>query len=311
MTTRISDNATQPRVGCVYRPQFAPERLAATARAADDAGVDDLWLWEDCFLAGGVAAAAIALSHSDRLAVGVGVLPAPMRNVALTAMEIATLARAYPGRVRIGVGHGVQDWMAQIGAKVASPMTLLREYLTCLNGLLRGERITFHGRYVHLDDVRLDWPPNPDVELLAAAMGPKTLRLSGELASGTVITGGTTPDELRAAIENIRSGTVLRTQQGTHSVVTYLLCTTGPHARKDLRDEIEHWGFDPDSDVGVFGTADEIAAGARRWLGAGADTLVLQPTAEADIEEFVRFVGTEVRPRLCGRDDADRPGMAT
>jgi hypothetical protein len=39
-------------------------------------------------------------------------------------MEIATLARAFPNRVRIGVGHGVQDWMAQIGAKVDSPMTL-------------------------------------------------------------------------------------------------------------------------------------------------------------------------------------------
>lgn len=42
-------------------------------------------------------------------------------------MEIATLDRAFPGRVRIGVGRGVQDWMRQVGAGVASPMTLLRE----------------------------------------------------------------------------------------------------------------------------------------------------------------------------------------
>lgn len=180
------------RLGCVYLPQFAPERLAATAAAADEAGVDDLWVWEDCFLAGGVSAAAIALSHSRSLSVGIGVAPVPMRNPALTAMEIATLARAFPGRVRVGLGHGVQGWMAQIGARVESPMTLFREHLTCIGALLRGERVTFHGRYVHLEDVALDWPPDPGTELLAAAMGPKTLRLSGELATGTVITQGTT-----------------------------------------------------------------------------------------------------------------------
>jgi len=74
------------RVGCVYRPQLGPERLASVARRADEAGVSELWLWEDCFLSGGISAAAIALSHSTRLTVGVGVLPVPMRNVAGTVV---------------------------------------------------------------------------------------------------------------------------------------------------------------------------------------------------------------------------------
>lgn len=286
------------RVGVVFRPQIPPERLAAAARAADDAGLDELWLWEDCFLAGGVSAAAIALSHSTELTVGVGVLPVPMRNVALTAMEIATLARAFPGRVRIGVGHGVQDWMAQIGQRVDSPMTLLREYLTCLTALLRGERVTFVGRYVSLDGVALDWPPPAGTEVLAAATGPKTLRLSGELAAGTVLAGGTTPDDLGAAVAHIRAGGDLRPERAAHSVVAYVLCATGPTAQADLRAEIEHWELDPADDVGVAGDAGEVAAGARRWAEAGAATVVLQPAAGADIEGFVRFVGAEVRPML-------------
>ena len=296
MTSEGPTTGPTPRVGCVYRPQTAPERIGAAAAAADAAGLDELWLWEDCFLSGGISAAAIALSHSTRLTVGVGVLPVPVRNVALAAMEIATLARAFPGRLRIGVGHGVQDWMAQIGERVGSPMTLLREYLTCLTALLRGERVTFHGRYVDLDEVQLDWPPDPAPRILAAAVGPKTLRLSGELAAGTVITGGTSPDQLRDAVSHIRAG------QGSgahrHSVVTYLLCTTGADAGRDLRDEIGEWGFDPGADVGVSGTAEEIAGASRRWLRAGADTLVFQPRAAAPIEEFVDFVGTEVAPLL-------------
>lgn len=286
------------RVGCVYRPQFAPEHLASVATAADEAGLDDLWLFEDCFLTGGISTAAIALSHSSRLCVGVGVLPAPMRNVALTAMEIATLARSYPGRVRVGIGHGVQDWMAQIGEKVESPMTLLREQLTCLTALLRGERVTFQGRYVHLDDVQLEWPPDPATEVLAAATGPKTLRLSGELASGTIITSGTTPIALRSAIQHIRAGQALRAGSQPHSVVTYVLCTTGASARQDLLDEIARWGFDINSDTGIHGDADEIARASQRWLDAGTDTIVLQPRTDVAIDEFVRFIGREVRPRI-------------
>ena len=289
-------NDTMIRVGCVYRPQFAPERLAATARAADASGLDELWLWEDCFLAGGVSAAAIALSHSSRLVVGVGVLPVPMRNVAVTAMEIATLVRSFPGRVRIGLGHGVQEWMGWIGERVASPMTLLREYLTCLDALLRGERVTFDGRYVHLDAVALDWVPAEPVELLVGAGGPKTLRLSGELASGTILTGGTTPDAQRAALAHVRDGANGR----PHAVVTYVLCTTGPTAEADLRGEAEFWELAPTPDVGVFGDAAAIASGVRPWLEAGTDTVVLQPTAAVDVERYVRFVGEEVRPLLTG-----------
>lgn len=279
------------RIGCVYRPEFPPEHLAAAARTADQAGVDELWLWEDCFLAGGISAAAIALSNSDHLTVGVGVLPVPMRNVALAAMEIANLSRAFPGRVRIGVGHGVQDWMAQIGEKVASPMTLLREYLTCLKGLLRGESVTYTGRYVSITDVQLRWPPDPGTELLAAATGPKTLALSGELASGTVLTGGTTPDEVRTAITHIGA-------HRPHSVVVYLLCALGAGAREEIEREIEYWKLDATTDVAVHGEPAEVAAAARRWIDAGADTLLLQPTAQTDIQSYLHTVGTEIRPLL-------------
>lgn len=283
------------RLGCVYLPQFAPERIAATARAADDAGLDELWLWEDCFLAGGMTGVAIALANSDRLTVGVGVLPVPLRNVALTAMEIATLHRAFPGRVRIGVGHGVQDWMKQVGAKVSSPMTLLREYVSCLTALLRGENVTFHGRYVTLEDVTLDWPPESAVELLTAAVGPRTLALSGELSDGTILTQGTTPEQVRDAIGYINSGQAAATP---HSVVTYVLCATGQDAAQQIRNEITRWDLDSLADVHASGEAAEIVAAVQRWIDAGSDTVVLQPAPSVRIEDFVLFLGAQVQPLL-------------
>jgi alkanesulfonate monooxygenase SsuD/methylene tetrahydromethanopterin reductase-like flavin-dependent oxidoreductase (luciferase family) len=252
-------------------------------------------------LSGGISAAAIALANSQRLKVGVGVLPAPMRNVAGTAMEIATLARAYPGRVRIGVGHGVQDWMAQIGERVASPMTLLREYVTALSALLHGERVTVEGRYVQLTDVCLDWPPDADTELLVAAQGPRTLALSGELGSGTVITGGTTPEGVREARQHIHSGIAKRSEPRPHSIVVYVVCATEPDAERKVRDELAHWTFDASKDLTAHGTPEEIAASATRWIDAGATTIALQPPGDADIEDFVNVIGRQVMPLLGSR----------
>src|SRR5262245_5223369 len=161
-------------LGDVFRPQYPPEQLRAVAETAEAAGLEQLWLWEDCFGEAGVSAAAPALAWTSRLRVAIGVLPVPLRNVALTAMETATLHRLFPGRVIVGVGHGIQDWMGQVGARAESPLTLLREHLGALRALLRGERLTAHGRYVHVDDVALGWPPAAAPAIFSAAAGPRT-----------------------------------------------------------------------------------------------------------------------------------------
>ena len=53
-------------------------------------------------------------------------------------------------RLKVGIGHGVQDWMRQAGAAVASPLTLMREYVTALSDLLAGRSVTVYGRYVRI-----------------------------------------------------------------------------------------------------------------------------------------------------------------
>ncbi|WP_201274653.1 hypothetical protein [Mycolicibacterium sp. CH28] len=62
------------------------------------------------------------------------------------------------------------------------------------------------------------------------------------------------------------------------------------------------WGLENNADVGVYGTAEQIASGLARWTDAGADTLVLQPPVDADIEDFVTFVGEELTPLVKSAD---------
>jgi alkanesulfonate monooxygenase SsuD/methylene tetrahydromethanopterin reductase-like flavin-dependent oxidoreductase (luciferase family) len=212
-------------------------------------------------------------------------------------MEVATLDRLFPGRVTIGVGHGVQRWMEQVGARVESPMTLLDEYLDALRALLRGERVTASGRYVTLDEVALDWPPPKQPPIYVGVVKDRTLRLAAAAGDGTILTGGTAPDrvrEVRALLDEVgvEAG---RTER--QPIVVYLQAATGPTAAARMDAQRVRWEYGADSDVVAMGDAKAVAEAVRRWYDAGADSVVLQPTPDdPDPEGFVRFVATEVRP---------------
>ena len=287
-------------LGVVHLPQYPPARLRDVALAADAAGLEELWIWEDCFLTGGVSTASAILAWTERLRVGIGLLPVPLRNVALTAMELASLEAYFPGRTVPAVGHGVLDWMSQVGERVASPMTLLREYTVALRALLAGGSVSTDGRYVQLDDVTLDWPPAVPPPLLLGATRPRTLQLAGELGDGTVLSSDTTPEDVRAARVEIDRGRALAGRTGPddhHRVAVFVLAATGPDGAARVEKELRRWDFDPTRDVAVVGDAADVAAGVQRWVDAGADTVVLQPTAdEPDLCGFVDFVAQQVRP---------------
>ncbi|MCC3327261.1 LLM class flavin-dependent oxidoreductase [Nocardia abscessus] len=283
-------------LGAVFRPQNPPELLRAAADMAEATGLEELWLWEDCFLESGIACAAAALAWTDRVRVGIGLLPVPLRNVALTAMEAATLHRLFPDRLILGVGHGVQSWMAQVGARVESPVTLLSEHLAALRALLAGEQVTVAGRYVHLDAVALDWPPTTPPKVYAGARGPRSIRLSGEHADGTLLDSITDANGVRAARTLIDEGRAAAGRTDRHHVVANLLAVTGPDAEARLAAERTS-AHAPGA--GVAGDAHAIAAAATMLAEAGADTVVLQTTADdPDPAAYLRFVAEQVRPLI-------------
>lgn len=85
-----------PQLGLAFVPTLPPERLHSLATTAEAVGLDELWVWEDCFKESAIASATASLAWTSTLRVGIGLMPAPLRNVALTAMELATIERMSP-----------------------------------------------------------------------------------------------------------------------------------------------------------------------------------------------------------------------
>lgn len=278
------------RIGTIFSPYpHPPEELREAARVAEGEGVPELWLWEDCFRSSAWAAAAGALAATDHLRVGVGISPFPLRNVAASAMEVATIERMFPGRLLPGFGHGVQDWMRQVGAKAASPLTLMREQVPALRALLAGEAVTTEGRYVRLRDVSLDWPPATAPRVYAAAEGPRTLQLAGEVADGVILDSRHTVDEIRVAVDTVRAGWAGAAREGRPDVVAYVLTAFGPGASDRVAAALSDY---PDAaDRALAGSVGEVAEGVARFQAAGVDDVVLLPTDDVDLSVFFAAVG--------------------
>ncbi|MFJ4205472.1 LLM class flavin-dependent oxidoreductase [Streptomyces sviceus] len=270
---------TNVRIGVMYDRDWAPEGLPEFARQAEALGLDDLWVVEDLGWNGGVSAAAVALGATQRIRVGIGIAPAPLRSPALLAMELATLARVFPGRLVAGIGHGVQEWMAQVGAAARSPLALLEETITSVRTLLRGERVELKGREVRLDGVQLTHPPAEAPPVVAGVVRPRSLELSGRVADGTVITEGHGPHDL----ENARALIVKGGAASDHTLTVFAFACVGDDAdevARALRPHIEGhaaWlGRPPHEVFTVSGTAGQASGRIRELATAGADTVVLR-----------------------------------
>jgi alkanesulfonate monooxygenase SsuD/methylene tetrahydromethanopterin reductase-like flavin-dependent oxidoreductase (luciferase family) len=220
-------------------------------------------------------------------------MPAPLRNVALTAMEVATVAGLFPGRFAPAIGHGVQSWMGQVGARVESPLTLLREYADALARLLAGETVTVAGRYVTLDAVALDWPPEAVPPVLIGGEGPKTLQLAATSGAGTVLTSALTEQQIIASIAAIREAN----RGAPHEVIAHLMITRGPGAADLLAAELAGWPSAQASAGIAAREPGEVAAAIDRLAAAGATTVLLHGVgAEPDPIGLVEWIGRDVAP---------------
>jgi 5,10-methylenetetrahydromethanopterin reductase len=286
---------TRTSIGAMIRRDVPPNEVPDHARSIQS-GFEELWVVEDLPFAGGISQVGAVLDATTEVVVGHGIAPAPFRNPVALAMEWATLAELHPGRLAAGVGHGIQAWMGQIGARVESPLTLLRESVEAIRRLLAGETVIVDGRYVQIDDVRLEFPPGLAPLISTGVSGPRSLRLSGMVADGTILAGIHGPAEVHEAGNLIAEGQVAGGRVGDHRLTVFAAFHVG-----ESEDLGEHDPDVADAWAAIGPEPGVVIEQLQSIIDAGTDALILVPIGR-DPGEQLQIAATEIVPALSAHE---------
>jgi probable F420-dependent oxidoreductase len=219
------------------------------AREVERAGFASLWTNEARGRDSLLVCQAWALA-TERLEVGVGVVPLWTRSAAQLAMATATLQEASDGRFLLGLGVShpgtMEPWH---GAEYGKPLTAARETMEVLHALGRGDTADVDGEVVRSQRFRLGIAPTPPApRVYLAAMGPKMLALAGERADG-VLLNWSSADEVRRAGDRVRGAAAAAGRDaGDVPVATYVRVAVDPDraaARRALAQEIGQYAALP------------------------------------------------------------------
>ncbi|MEV6103629.1 LLM class F420-dependent oxidoreductase [Streptomyces sp. NPDC051940] len=167
----------------------------AVAKEADRLGYDVCWAAEAY---GSDAATVLAWvgAQTERIDVGSAIFQIPARTPAMTAMTAATLDTLTGGRFRLGLGvSGPQVSEGWYGVRFDKPLARTREYVEIIRKAMSRERLTHEGEHwtLPLPDgpgkpIKLTvHPVRERVPLYIAAIGPKNLEQTGEIADGALV----------------------------------------------------------------------------------------------------------------------------
>ena len=164
----------------------------ALAREADALGFCCAWVAE-AYGSDAVTVLAWVGAQTSQIGLGSAILQIPARSPAMTAMTAATLDTLSGGRFRLGLGvSGPQVSEGWHGVRFGQPLQRTREYVDIVNLALSRRRVRYSGEHYTL--------PLPDgpgkalgltvhpvrehIPIYLAAVGPKNLELTGEIADG-------------------------------------------------------------------------------------------------------------------------------
>ncbi|ACZ88872.1 TIGR03564 family F420-dependent LLM class oxidoreductase [Streptosporangium roseum] len=272
------------------------------ARAADD-GFSSAWM-SNIFGLDALTALAVAGSQVPGIELGTGVVPTYPRHPAVLAQQALTANAALDGRLALGIGLSHQIVIEGVyGYSFDRPARHMREYLSVLVPLVRGEQVAFEGETLKAQ-LGLTTPGSGDMPVLIAALAPRMLGLAGELADGTVLwmTGPKTVAEhvVPAVTEAARAAG----RPAPRIVCTLPICVTGDveAARARAGEVFEIYGQLPSyravldregaagpADVAIVGDEDAVAAQIESLAQAGVtDFVAAEYTSDRRTREFLR-----------------------
>jgi F420-dependent oxidoreductase-like protein len=271
----------------------AVDDAIAQARAAYDAGVRQIWLAQmadiDAIALAGLIGAAV-----PGLGVGTSVVPINPRHPLLISAAAQTAQAASHGQFSLGLGLGAPDVeKAVFGVSWSNTITRLREHLTVLRSVFDTGAVDFQGRELSSSP---QWPVSvaggTPIPIYVAAMGPKALQVTGELADGTLpyLAGPRTVGEFIVPAINAAATGAGRPTPRVIAMVPVLVTEDVEAGRAWAAEQLAFYETIPSYqkviaregvaravDLAAVGTTDEVTRQLRRYLDAGATDIAVSP----------------------------------
>ncbi|MFQ6010948.1 MAG: LLM class flavin-dependent oxidoreductase [Nitrososphaerales archaeon] len=182
-------------------PTESVEKTAKYGQVAEEAGFANMWLStsaphmrETLMVICGIA------SQTKKIGVGLIATSPYERHPSTLAAEMLTINDVFPERARIAIGHGVDLKLKMFGIEPKHSVKNLREIIDVVKQLSSGQPVTYDGKFAKVNALKFPWAkPFP---VYSAANSPISLRMSGEVADGTML-AYLTPEYARYAGEEM------------------------------------------------------------------------------------------------------------
>ena len=228
-----------PTIGVRVHGGMPPRSCIEIGEAVEKNGLAGLWFAENPFNRGVLPAAAGAALATKRIKIGIGVFNPYNRHPTLIAMEIGALDELSNGRVALGIGSGIGDRVTRMGLSYEKPLAAVRDAITIVRGMIKGESVTYKGNAFSVTNVKLESPaPRPDMPIYMAATGDQALRVCGQVADGLMISNMCPPGYTIRALELLAEGAAKSNRPKPDTIIQYVPCVARPD-RKDAHQTVK------------------------------------------------------------------------
>jgi len=161
--------------------------LLDNARAAESAGFATGWVPHIPWSLDGLSALALAGTVTERIELGTAVMPTYTRHPLSMAQQALSAQAAAGGRVTLGIGPSHPVVIEKMyGLAYHRPIAHTREYIEVLRTAFAGSGQVVHEGELYRTDAMLAVPGGSPLPILVAALAPQMLKLTGEIADGTI-----------------------------------------------------------------------------------------------------------------------------
>jgi 5,10-methylenetetrahydromethanopterin reductase len=214
-----------PKLSVRLSGTIDPHHCIELTKIADANRYHSVWFAENAFGRGVLPAASACATATERIGIGIGVFNPYNRHPSLIAMEIGALDELSQGRARLGIGSGIAAPTARIGLSTDRPLAAVRDAITIVRAMLKGEEVDYAGGLFSARKVKLEYLPRQrDMPVLMAARGEQALVLCGKIADGLIISNMCPSEFTKAAVLAVRDAAQQAQRPPPRDVVQYIVC---------------------------------------------------------------------------------------